>query len=60
MLLVLGAAGLILLKARLTYPRDVATAAASSEPTAVADNAPPPSEVARQGEDYAPRTAPPS
>jgi MFS family permease len=60
MLIVLGAAGVILLRARLTYPRDVATAAASSVPTAVADNAPPPSEVARDGEDYAPRTAPPS
>jgi MFS family permease len=36
MLIVLGAAGVILLKARLTYPRDVATAAASTVPTAVA------------------------
>ncbi|HEY5318201.1 MAG TPA: MFS transporter [Solirubrobacteraceae bacterium] len=37
MLVVLGAAGVILLRARLTYPRDVATAAASSMPTVVAD-----------------------
>ncbi|HWC85706.1 MAG TPA: MFS transporter [Solirubrobacteraceae bacterium] len=36
MLVVLGAAGVILLRARQTYPRDVATAAASSVPTAVA------------------------
>ena len=36
MLVVLAAAGVILLKARLTYPRDVATAAASTVPTAVA------------------------
>jgi MFS family permease len=36
MLIVLGAAGVILLKARLTYPSDVATAAASTVPTAVA------------------------
>jgi hypothetical protein len=61
MLVVLAAAGVILLRARLTYPRDVATAAASSEPTAVADNAPPPSEAATQDQgDYLPRTAPPS
>jgi MFS family permease len=60
MLVVLGAAGVILLKARHTYPRDVATAAASSEPTAVADNAPPPSDLAPRGDDYDPRTAPPS
>ena len=39
MLIVLGAAGVILLRARYTYPRDVATAAASSVPTAVADAA---------------------
>ena len=37
MLIVLGAAGVILLRARYTYPRDVATAAASSVPTVVAD-----------------------
>jgi MFS family permease len=61
MLVVLAAAGVILLRARLTYPRDVATAAASSEPTAVADNAPPPSEAdTREQGDYDPRTAPPS
>jgi len=60
MLVVLAAAGVILLKARLTYPRDVATAAASSEPTAVADNAPPPSEATREPGDYDPSTAPPS
>jgi MFS family permease len=39
MLIVLGAAGVILLRARQTYPRDVATAAASSVPTVVADAA---------------------
>ena len=33
MLVTLGAAGVILLKARSTYPRDVATAAASTAPT---------------------------
>jgi len=60
MLIVLGAAGVILVRARLTYPRDVATAAASSVPTAVADGAPPPSDVAREKDGYAPRTAPPS
>ncbi|MDQ6807361.1 MAG: MFS transporter, partial [Actinomycetota bacterium] len=37
MLVVLGAAGVILLRARHTYPRDVATAAASTVPTVVAD-----------------------
>jgi MFS family permease len=37
MLIVLGAAGVILLRARHTYPRDVATAAASTVPTVVAD-----------------------
>jgi MFS family permease len=37
MLIVLGAAGVILLRARQTYPRDVATAAASTVPTVVAD-----------------------
>ncbi|HWF72287.1 MAG TPA: MFS transporter [Solirubrobacteraceae bacterium] len=37
MLIVLGAAGVILLRARQTYPRDVATAAASSVPTVVVD-----------------------
>jgi MFS family permease len=36
MLIVLASAGVILLKARLTYPQDVATAAASTLPTAVA------------------------
>jgi hypothetical protein len=60
MLISLGAAGVILLKARFTYPQDVATAAASSEPTAVADNAPPPSEATREPGDYDPSTAPPS
>jgi MFS family permease len=40
MLIVLAAAGVILLKARLTYPSDVATAAASTVPTAVAGAAP--------------------
>jgi MFS family permease len=37
MLIVLGAAGVILLRARHSYPRDVATAAASTVPTVVAD-----------------------
>jgi MFS family permease len=37
MLVVLGAAGVILLRARQTYPRDVSTAAASTVPTVVAD-----------------------
>jgi MFS family permease len=39
MLIALGAAGVILLRARYTYPRDVATAAASSVPTIIADTA---------------------
>jgi sugar phosphate permease len=39
MLVTLGGAGVILLRARKTYPRDVATAAASSVPTAIADAA---------------------
>jgi MFS family permease len=41
MLVTLAAAGVILLKARFTYPQDVATAAASSVPTEVADSATP-------------------
>ena len=39
MLITLAAAGVILLKARYTYPRDVATAAASTLPTVVAEEA---------------------
>lgn len=40
MLVTLAAAGVIMLKARQTYPRDVATAAASSVPSAEADSTP--------------------